>query len=383
MTGLDEKTCLCALNRALGYQPVLGHRLLEYFGTASAVLTQPRSILQDALGSHRDLADALGPEAVTWAEGELERVRDGGFRFIGIDEEDYPALLRECPDPPLGLYYNACTPPTTVFDLHPCIAVVGTRDLDAYGKEWCRKLVQTMAQAATPPAIISGLAFGADAVAHRTALEQGLGTVGVMATGIERIYPWQHTDLAAGIVRTPGCAVVTDYPMGSAPVALNFMRRNRIIAGLARATVVIESKTKGGSLITARYATEYNRDVYALPGKADDLRSQGCNFLIRQRMADIVTDPDDLVERLGLGRKARRPRKDDLETLLTRRYGPGSPLAALGLLVGRRRGISYEEICRETGWSWTEVAGKAAILESDGFLTTDLLQRCTIQVKNV
>ena len=280
----------------------------------------------------------------------------------------------------MGLYYHASSTPAEVFDLRPCISVVGTRDLSPYGRDWCRRLVLAMGEASCPPCIVSGLAFGADGVAHRTALECGLTTVGVMATGIEKVYPWQHTELAGQMVRTPGCAVVTDYPSGTSPVALNFVRRNRIIAGLSRATVVVESKTRGGSLITAKYACDYNRDVFALPGRADDVRSAGCNSLIRQRMADIVTDPEDLVERLGLGKGARR-RKAGLEAILVRKYGADSPLVKLGLFVRGRPGVSLEEIVRETGWTWPEVQERAAILETDGFLETDLLRRCTIPAK--
>ena len=382
MHDTDETTALCALNRALGYLPAAGHALLENFGSAAAAFTASPKDLREALGPHRDFADQVVPSLLEWARTELARIREGGFRFIGYGEDDYPELLAECPDPPLGLYLNATSPPAEIFGLRPCVAVVGTRDLSPYGREWCRRLVLAMGEAGVPPCIVSGLAFGADGVAHRTALECGLTTVGVMATGIERVYPWQHAELAAQMVRTPGCAVVTDYPSGTSPVALNFIRRNRIIAGLSRATVVIETRTKGGSLITAKYANDYDRDVYALPGRVDDLRSQGCNSLIRQRMADIVTDPEDLVERLGLGRSARR-RKADLAALLARRYGPGSAQAELALLVKSRPGITLEEIARETGRPWHEVMQRASELETDGFLETDLLQRCTIPAKIV
>lgn len=382
MHDTDETTALCALNRALGYLPAAGHALLENFGSAAAAFTASPKDVREALGPHRDFADQVVPSLLEWARTELARIREGGFRFIGYGEDDYPELLAECPDPPLGLYLNATSPPAEIFGLRPCVAVVGTRDLSPYGREWCRRLVLAMGEAGVPPCIVSGLAFGADGVAHRTALECGLTTVGVMATGIERVYPWQHAELAAQMVRTPGCAVVTDYPSGTSPVALNFIRRNRIIAGLSRATVVIETRTKGGSLITAKYANDYDRDVYALPGRVDDLRSQGCNSLIRQRMADIVTDPEDLVERLGLGRSARR-RKADLAALLARRYGPGSAQAELALLVKSRPGITLEEIARETGRPWHEVMQRASELETDGFLETDLLQRCTIPAKIV
>ena len=381
METIDERTALCALNRVFGFLPAVGHALLRHFGTAAAVFRTTTERLAEALGRYRDFAPQLDDALLAWAREETDRIFSGGFRFIGFGEEDYPGLLAECPDPPLGLYLNACSSPAEVFEMRPCVAVVGTRDLSPYGRDWCRRLIRAMAEADTQPCIVSGLAFGADAVAHRTALECGLPTVGVMATGIEKIYPWQHTDLAARIVQTPGCAVVTDYPTGTSPVALNFVRRNRIIAGLARATVVIETKTKGGSLITAKYANDYDRDVYALPGRADDIRSAGCNSLIRQRMADIVTDPEDLAERLGLGRPARR-RKAGLEALLTHRYGPGSPLSQMALLVKSRPGISLEEIARETGWAWHEVMERAGQLETDGFLETDLLRRCTIPAKN-
>jgi len=381
MQETDETIALCALNRVLGYLPAVGHALVSFSGSAAAAFRLSPARLREALGPHRDFADQIGPGLLDWAAAELGRLREGGFLFIGHGQADYPALLSECPDPPLGLYFNAVSPPTAVFDLHPCVAVVGTRDLSPYGRDWCRKLVLAMGEASVTPCIVSGLAFGADGVAHRTALECGIPTIGVMATGIDRIYPWQHTELAGKMVRTPGCAVLTDYPSGSSPIALNFIRRNRIIAGLSRATVVIESKTKGGSLITAKYACDYNRDVYALPGRADDPRSAGCNSLIRQRMADIVTDPEDLVERLGLGKPARR-RKSDLRALLGRKYGPDSPPVRMAMLVKGKPGIALEEIARETGWSWSEVLERAGILEADGYLETDLLQRCTIPAKN-
>lgn len=376
----DELTALCALNKALGYVPAAGHALLARFGAAAPVFTQKNGAVREALGNYRDFADQLDGKLLEWAEKELERIEEGGFRFIGFGDGDYPSLLAECEDPPLGLYFNAGSSPTAVFEMRPCISVVGTRDLSPYGRDWCRRLVLAMGEASVPPCIVSGLAFGADGIAHRTALECGLTTVGVMATGIEKVYPWQHTELAAQMVRTPGCAVVTDYPSGSSPVALNFIRRNRIIAGLSRATVVVESRTKGGSLITAKYACDYNRDVYALPGRADDVRSAGCNSLIRQRMADIITDPEDLVERLGLGKTARR-RKAGLEAILGRKYGVDSPLVKMGLLVKGHPGVTLEEIVRETGWSWPEVQERAAILETDGFLETDILRRCTIPAK--
>ena len=380
MLDTRQRTALCALNRLFGFTPTTGLALIRHFGSAATVFDASPEKVREALGG-RDEAARIGPSLLAWAQEELDRIEEGGNRFLGLGDDDYPEALAECPDPPLGLYVRSVSNPAELFSLRPLVAVVGTRDISPYGREWCRRLVLSMAEASVPPCIVSGLAFGADGIAHRTALEAGLPTVGVMATGIDRIYPWQHTDLGDRMADTPGSGLVTDYPTGTSPVALNFIRRNRIIAGLSHATVVIESRTKGGSLVTAKYANDYNRDVYALPGRLDDLRSAGCNSLIRQRMADIITDPEDLAERLGLGRPARR-RKASLEALLARKYGTESPLVQLSLLVKGHPGISLEEVARTTGWTWPEVMERAGRLEADGFLATDLLGRCTIPAKN-
>ena len=239
MSTEDMRVALCALNKLYGYHP--------------------RPML-DALDSY---IARLEPSQLEWGQQELKRIRERGFRFIGILDEDYPAPLKECPEPPLGLYLNGPSSPTEIFALRPLVAFVGTRDLSPYGKVWCRKLVLALADAAVQPTIVSGLALGVDGVAHRTALECGLPTIGVMATGLDSIYPWQHEQLARSLAETPGCSLLTDYPLGTQPMALNFVRRNRIIAGLVSAVVVVESKSKGGSLMTAKYAVEYNREVWS------------------------------------------------------------------------------------------------------------------------
>ena len=377
----DEQIALCALNRIFGYHPTLALELIRKAGSALAVFAgdapQPPS--------HPELSAQVNPAALDWAREELRRVADGGFRFLGLTDEDYPPLLRECPDPPLGLYLNGSSSPTEIFSLRPLVGVVGTRDLSPYGKAWARKLVEGLSRARVQPCIVSGLAFGADGIAHRTALDTGLPSIGVMATGIDAVYPWQHERLAMEMVRTPGCALVTDYPLRTAPVALNFIRRNRIIAGLARAVVVVESKSKGGSLMTARYATEYGRDVYALPGRADDLRSAGCNSLIRENMAEIITTPEDLAARLGLGVPVRGAGgswatggKPGLTAALERQYGAGSLPLAVGLAVQECRGISVEEVAVRLRQPLSEVLPAVGVLETEGFLTTDLLRRCSL-----
>ena len=382
----DEKTCLCALNRVFGYVPQAGLALYRHAGSAAGVFRiQPRE-LAHLLGPYAAYAEHLGRDTLVASARELEETAGLGARFLPLGDAGYPALLTECPDPPLGLYFKGVSPPETVFDGRPAIAVVGTRKVTSYGREWCRRIVRALADTGEKPLIVSGLAYGVDGIAHIAALDYGLPTAGIMATGIDAVYPWQHRDLARRIAETPGCALLTDYPLRTSPVAINFIRRNRIIAGLCGATIVIESALKGGSLITARYANEYSRDVYALPGRIDDSRSAGCNRLLQERMADIIADPESLAERLGLGRPRTRNRSDFLGALRGRYAGTLPPdrleiLLETAATVRDRRDLTAEEIAAYNGRPYALVAEAAALLSADGIIEPDLLQRYSIPAK--
>ena len=382
MTTSDEQVALCALNKVFGFFPLLGRRLLEERGGALAVFNGPRPQLRE----HPELAEALTQETLEWARRELEQVRQRGFRFLGLYDEDYPEALAACEDPPLGLYLNGVSSPTEIFGLRPLVAIVGTRDLSPYGRLWCQKLVQALSRARVQPAVVSGLALGADGVAHQAALEEGLPTIGVMATGIDKIYPFQHESLAVSIAGTPGCALLTDYPLGTAPVALHFLRRNRIIAGLVSAVVVIESRTKGGSLMTAKYACSYARDVFALPGRLDDARSAGCNSLIASQMAQIIASPEQLVEDLGLGRgfgtgRGRPGVRNSPKTLrehLEGRFGASSALVGIGMAIRDQYGIMPDQLATRLGLPIATVLEGIGLLEAEGIVTSDLLRRCSL-----
>lgn len=370
----DETVALCALNKIFGYTPILAHKLIASYGSASAVFNGQPPEMTD----HPELAEQITPSILDWASHELASVVDCGGRFIAIGDDDYPSALLECEDAPLGLYVRASSSPAEIFFMRPMVGIVGTRDVSPYGSIWCKRIVAALADAPVKPCIVSGLAFGVDGIAHAAALEHGLTTVGVMATGIEKVYPWQHTDLARRIVDAPGCALVTDYPSGTSPVALNFVRRNRIIAGLASSVIVVESRKKGGSLMTARYACDYNRDVFAVPGRLDDVRSSGCNSLISAHMAEIVTSPEELVESLGLQprHRMRRDRRATFARALEEHY-KGSARYAVGLCVFDNPGVGFAEIAALTSLPYATVLECAGILEADGFIITDILQRCT------
>lgn len=381
-----EKTCLCALNRIFGFEPKIGRALVERLGSGSAVFGLDGKSLRECLGPYSKYGEMISREELDRSAEELEGLAEKGCGFVGLGEEGYPSMLRDCDDPPVGLYYKSVSSPDEIFNSRPCVAVVGTRDFSPYGQEWTEKLTAALAEASPSPAIVSGLAYGVDFFAHRAALAHGAPTIAVMATGIDEVYPWRHRDLAATIADTPLCALVTDYPPGTGAVKVNFLRRNRIIAGLSRATVLTESKRKGGGMITARLAFSYEREVYALPGRVDDARSQGCLDLIREKVAEPIGSAEGLVEALGMGPSLQERRRDFVRTV-QERYSPAVDPKTLGDLVAiageirRTRGISLDEICRKTGLPYASVSSLTGMMEGDGVIRTDLLQRCFIDLR--
>ena len=383
MKDFEEKACLCALNRIFGFEPKIAHAMLAHFGSASEVFSLKEKEVEQILGPYSRYRQSIRLSAVEKESIELERLERKDIRFLGCTEEGYPPLLKECADAPVGLYIRSRTPPEEIFMPRKEIGIVGTRDLSPYGKEWCTKIVEAFAGTESRPRIISGLALGTDICAHKAAVECGLETIAVMATGPEDIYPGRHREFALRLCDTPGCALVTDYPPGTAPLAIHFLRRNRIIAGLSEALLLIESKVKGGGMMTSRLAFSYNRDVFALSGRVDDIRSQGCNYLIKNKIAEPIISPEDLIESLKLGPSSPR-RREDWQEGLAREYGSRmsqnriSGMSAILLEIRKERGIQLEELCARCRMDYSQVAMLAGILESDGFISIDLLQRCTI-----
>ena len=383
----NEIICACALGKVFGYEPRIALSLVENLGSASAVFAlSPRD--RDALlGPYGKYSGSLSDSLLESTAEELERLASEGCRYLPLTHPAFPEALRECGDPPAGLYYRSCSEPEELFCSRPAIAVVGTRDMSPYGKEWCTRIVGAMSQAPQKPLIVSGLAFGVDITAHMAALAYGLGTVAVLPNGIDEIYPRQHSTAAAKIAGSPGSALVTDYPPGTGPVAFTFLRRNRIIAALSRATVLIESKKHGGGLITSRLAAGYGREVFALPGRIDDTRSEGCNIIIREKTAEPITSLSDIGEQLGLGRYKLRSRKGFMERVAD--VFSGAPqqrretLLKVAEAIKRQRGISVDELCRQLALPYSEISSLVLTLESEGLVETDLLGRCSASLKIV
>ena len=386
MENMEEKACLCALNKIFGFSPKTGTALVSHIGNAAEIFRRGRKDLEALLGPYSKHIRQLTPQAADDAAEELLQLERENIRFTGFTEEGYPPLLHECDDAPIGLYIRSTTPASELWSQRRAIAVVGSRDISPYGKEWCGRIVSEIACSQAQPMIVSGLALGTDICAHIAALESGLPTIAVMATGPESVYPHRHRAIAERMSATPGCALITDYPPGTAPLAVHFLRRNRIIAGMSDSTILIESKVKGGGMMTCRLAFSYDRDVYALPGRIDDIRSQGCNYLIRAKMAEPIASLPEMMESLGL-KGTGRPTGTNMEQTMQMIYGNRmseeefSRLMLVFSTIRKTRGITLDELASESGLGYGKVLSIIGLLESDEIISMDLLQRCCINTK--
>jgi DNA processing protein len=281
-----------ALNMTPGIGPRAAAKLLERFGSAEAVYGATRAELEKLRLLPEAVDSIIARDLFSRAEAEIENVRRLGADLLILDDGVYPALLREIYDPPIAIYvkgaWEACLD-------QPCVAVVGSRRCSTYGQNAALMLARDLAQRGVT--VVSGFARGIDAAAHRGALEGGGRTVAVLGTGMGEYYPRDHKRLADEIVAHGG-AVVTQFPLGTPPVAENFPYRNRIISGLSLGVVVVEAAENSGSLITARLAIEQNREVFAVPGNITSRNSFGTNYLIKGAGAKLVQQWQDIAAEL-------------------------------------------------------------------------------------
>lgn len=378
----EERVCCCALNMLFGFEPRIAKAIIDMLGSASAVFMLDKDGLDEMFGPYSRYRGRISSSAADAACEELEKTARAGGSFIGYTDRHYPALLKECPDAPSGLYVRSRLPPEKIFGARLAAGVVGTRDVSDYGREWTGRIVSAMADSGASPVVVSGLAYGVDVAAHRRALEVSLDTVAVMATGIDSVYPWQHRNVAEEICSHG--ALVSDFPLGTSPLKVNFLRRNRIIAGFCRSIVLVESRIRGGGMVTADLAFSYGREVYALPGRADDIRSQGCNWLIRTGKAEALFSAEDYVRSSGMGNIAARPPVKTSDTLRQSYSGKADEesidaMSRILSAVRRNRGISLDDLCAGSGLSWSSMRSYVGRLEADGFLTVDMQQRCCIR----
>jgi DNA processing protein len=281
-----------ALNMTPGIGPRAAARLLERFGSAEAVFNATRGELESLRLRSEAIESIRARDLFEKAEDEIESVRKLGADVLLLDDGIYPQLLREIFDPPITLYLKGAW--GLCFE-QPCVAVVGSRRCSTYGQNAASMLARDLAQRGVT--IISGLARGIDAAAHRGALEAGGRTVAVVGTGLDQVYPRDHRKLVDEILATGG-ALVSEFPLGTPPAPQNFPYRNRVISGLSLGVLIVEAAENSGSLITARMAMEQNREVWAVPGNITSRNSFGTNYLIKGAGAKLVQQWQDIASEL-------------------------------------------------------------------------------------
>lgn len=283
---------LLALQRVEGVGDIMAKKLLTHCGTAEAVFKTKTSQLAAIDGVGTMLLKNLKDESVfAKANKELEFIHSNNINIAYFQDDNYPDKLKHCIDSPVLLFTSG----NINLKNRKIISIVGTRQITSYGTEFCKKLIEDLVP--LDPIIVSGFAYGVDIVAHQLAMENNLQTIGVVAHGLNQIYPKPHKKYVAKMEQNGG--FMTEFWSSSNPDKENFVRRNRIVAGIAEATIVIESADRGGSLITANMANDYNRDVFAVPGRTSDKYSQGCNNLIKTQKANVLTSAADLIYMLN------------------------------------------------------------------------------------
>lgn len=283
--------------------------LINHFGDASSIFSAKKTLLEkiDGIGEVR-AKSIKGFNDFHLAEHELKFIEKYNIKTLFLTDADYPKRLLNCYDSPTLLFYKG----NADLNASKVLAIVGTRSNTDYGKLFTEKLVKDLSDQNI--LIISGLAHGIDAIAHKSALKNNLPTVGVVGHGLDKVYPSENTNLAKDMVKDGG-GLLTEFFSGTKPDKHNFPLRNRVVAGLSDATVVVETNIKGGSMITAKLADAYNRDVFAVPGRTNDKVSSGCNHLIKYNKAILLTDAEELIDVLGWKEK-RKEKKQQKELFI-------------------------------------------------------------------
>jgi len=342
------------LTRIEGIGDIHAKNLLAYCGSASEVFKHKKTQLLKipGIGNYLAASIAAGKKVLAFAEKELKFIEQYKIKALFFSDENYPYRLKHCSDGPILLYYKG----NADLNSEKIVAVVGTRKPSDYGKEKTESLINELSN--TGILVLSGLAYGVDVLAHKTALENKLETVAVLAHGLDRIYPQLHDKVAKRMIRQGG--LLTEFASGTNPDAVNFPKRNRIVAGLCDALVVIESKRTGGSLITATIGGSYNKDVFAYPGKAGDVLAEGCNGLIKRNRAALIENAADLLYAMQWQNEDKiKPNSKQIPLLLNI---SGDEKLIMDLLA-QNSAVHLDEICQKTEMPISKVSALLLQLE--------------------
>jgi DNA processing protein len=332
--------------------PVQARILNSHFGDAVSIFNARISQLKNIEGIGEVRAAAVKKfSGFPEAEKEIRFIEKYNIQPLFISNKDYPQRLLNCYDAPLLLYYKG----TASLNVSKTIAVIGTRNHTEYGRHLTEHLIKDLA--GRDILVISGLAYGIDALAHKAALKNNLQTVGVLAHGLDQVYPPQHASLAKDILKEGG--LLTEFRSGTNPDKHNFPIRNRIVAGISDATIVIETGVKGGSMITAELANGYNKDVFAFPGKVTDSKSAGCNFLVKNNKAMLLENAAELCEIMGWTENKKKPgaRQQQLFVDLSKEE------RAVVAILSEKDAVHIDDINLKSGLSSSTVAAAILSLE--------------------
>ncbi|NIJ44066.1 DNA processing protein [Wenyingzhuangia heitensis] len=289
---IEELQYALALQDTKGVGSVTAKKLIAIYGSAVELYkAHQRKEIRDNV--NQKVFDRLfRSTSVDKAKKEIDRALSRGINCIYYKSKEYPKELLNCSDAPVILFKDG---DDNCNEYKRVISVVGTRNITSYGRDFCKELLLSLK--GYNPLIVSGYAFGIDICAHLEALENGLSTLAVMAHGFGSVYPKEHKKYYREVKESGG--FLSEFGFDEPPYRENFLKRNRIVAGMSQATIVVESAAKGGALVTADIANSYNKDVFALPGRSTDVYSKGCNNLIKQHKAALITSGEDLIEQLG------------------------------------------------------------------------------------
>lgn len=340
--------------------------LYKTMGSATEVMNHRgdiRDVLPDASEKLVEALQSLD-EPMRRAEEEMVFCEEHQVRVLAFNDPDYPQRMAECVDAPIALFYCG----NANLNARRVINIVGTRRATPYGVDFIRSFFASLKELCPDVLVFSGLAYGVDITAHRACLDNGFDTVGVLAHGLDEIYPRAHRDTAVRMVSHGG--LLTEYMSHTRADKMNFVRRNRIVAGCSDATVLIESADRGGGLITCNIARSYERDVFALPGNVGAKYSEGCNRLIRDNMATLITSPEDVVKAMGWESAAQqeKARKKGIERTLFPNLSDEEQTLVNALQ--ERGDLQLSFLVAMTGLSVAQVSSMMFTLEMKGVVRT-------------
>ncbi|MGB0886883.1 MAG: DNA-processing protein DprA [Vicingaceae bacterium] len=339
---------------------ITAKKLIAYCGSSEQVFKEKKSVLEKTPGIGAINAQKIlthKTEALAIAEEELVFIAKNNIVPLFYLNDNYPQRLRHCEDGPVLMYSKG----NVDYNNQKVISIVGTRKATEYGKDFCNKIVEDLKP--HKPLIVSGLAYGIDVCAHKAAIKNNLPTVGVLAHGLDRLYPAQHKNVANQMIENG--ALLSDFKSGTNPDRENFPKRNRIVAGISDLTIVVESSKKGGSLITAHIANDYNRDVFALPGRLGDSQSEGCNNLIKTNKAALIQSVKDLEYIMGWETKKKaQATQQQLFVELT-------PIQkTIAAIIAKHQKISVDELSLQAKLPMSKITTELLDMEFSGIVKT-------------